>query len=102
MLICSVMSDSFVIPWTVAHQVSLSTVFSKQEYWRGLPFASPRDLSDLGIKAGSPALQADSLQSEPPGRPQQVTIGLQKQKAVSSGDQGSKIKVLVVLFSSGD
>ena len=78
MLICSVMSDSFVILWTVAQQASLSMVFSKQEYWRGLPFASPGDLSDLGIKAGSPALQADSLQSEPPGKPQQVTIRASK------------------------
>ena len=41
--------------------------FSRQEY-RGLPFPSPRDLLDLEIKPGSPALQADSLPSEPPGK----------------------------------
>ena len=39
--------------------------FSRQEYWSGLPFLSPGDLPDPGIEPGSPALQADSLQSEP-------------------------------------
>ena len=43
--------------------------FSKQEYWSGLPFPSPEDLPDPGIKPRSPALQADSLLSEPPGKP---------------------------------
>ena len=41
----------------------------RQEYWSGLPFPSPGDLFDPGIKARSPALQADSLLSEPPGKP---------------------------------
>ena len=41
--------------------------FSRQEYWSGLPFPSPGDLPDPGIKPGSPALQADTLTSEPPG-----------------------------------
>ena len=39
--------------------------FSRQEYWSGLPFPSPGDLPDPGIKPRSPALQADSLPSEP-------------------------------------
>ena len=43
--------------------------FSRQEYWSGLPFLSPGDLLNLGIEPGSPALQADSLPSEPPGKP---------------------------------
>ena len=43
--------------------------FSRQEHWSGLPFPSPGYLSDPGIKARSPALQADSLLSEPPGKP---------------------------------
>ena len=43
--------------------------FSGQEYWSGQPFPSPGDLPNPGIKAGSPALQADSLPSEPPGKP---------------------------------
>ena len=48
---------------------SLSVEFSRQEYWSGLPFHSPGDLPNPGIKPGSPALQADSLPSEPPGKP---------------------------------
>ena len=52
----------------VAHQAHLSMGFSRQEYWSGLPFPSPGDLSDPGIKSCSPALQADSLLSEPPGK----------------------------------
>ena len=51
----------FVTPWTVALQASLSMGFSKQEYWSGLPFPSPGDLSDPRIKPASPALQADSV-----------------------------------------
>ena len=43
--------------------------FSRQEYWSGLPFPSPEDLSDPGIEPRSPALQADALTSEPPGNP---------------------------------
>ena len=42
--------------------------FFRQEYWSGLPFPSPGDLPDPGIEPGSPALQADSLLSEPPGK----------------------------------
>ena len=41
---------------------------SRQEYWSGLPFPSPGNLSNPGIEPGSPALQADSLPSEPPGK----------------------------------
>ena len=59
----SLMSDS-ATPWTVA---PLSMEFSRQEYWSGLPFPFPRDLPDPGIKPQSPASQADSLLSEPPG-----------------------------------
>ena len=63
------MPDSFVTPWTVAHQAPLSMGFSRQEYWSGLPFTSPGDLPNPGIKPRSPALQADALTSEPPGKP---------------------------------
>ena len=42
--------------------------FSRQEYWSELPFPSPGDLPDPGIELRSPVLQADSLQSEPPGK----------------------------------
>ena len=47
----------------------LSMEFSRQECWSGLPFPSPGDFSDSGIEPGSPALQADSLSSEPPQKP---------------------------------
>ena len=43
--------------------------FSRQEYWSGLPFPSPGDLPNPEIEPGSPALQADSLPTEPPGKP---------------------------------
>ena len=68
---CSVMPDSFATPWTVAPQASLSMGFSRQEYWNGSPFQSPGDLPDPGIKSRSPALQADSLPSDPPGNAHQ-------------------------------
>ena len=65
-------------PWTVACQAPLpwnslskntGVVKKKKEYWSGLPFPSPGDLPDPGIKPRSPALQADSLLSEPQGKP---------------------------------
>ena len=59
----------FVTPWTVARQVPPSMGFSRQEYWSELPFPSPGDLPDPGIEPRSPALQADALTSEPPGKP---------------------------------
>ena len=52
------------VPRTVAHQVSLSMGFSRQEYWSGLPFSSPENLPDPGIEPRSPKLQADSLLTE--------------------------------------
>ena len=55
--------------WTIAHQAPLYMGFSRQEYWSGLPFSSPGDLPDPGIEPRSPALQADALNSEPPGKP---------------------------------
>ena len=55
-------------PWTAAHQAPGSIEFSRQEYWSGLPFSSPADLPNLGIEPGSPALQADSLPTELPGK----------------------------------
>ena len=56
-------------PWTVAHQAPPSMGFSRQEYWSGLPFPSPGDLPNPGIKPRSAALQANALTSEPPGKP---------------------------------
>ena len=54
------MSDSGT-PWTLAHQAALSTGFSRQEYWSGLPFPPLGDLPHPEIKPGSFAWQADSL-----------------------------------------
>ena len=59
----------FATPWTVALQAPLSMEFSRQEYWSGLPFPSPGDLPNPGLKPRSPALQADSLPSEPIRKP---------------------------------
>ena len=59
----------FATPWTVAHQAPPSMGFSRQEYWSGLPFPSAGDLPDPGIEPRSPALEADALTSEPPGKP---------------------------------
>ena len=64
----SVMSDSFATPWTAAYQAPPSMRFSRHEYWNGLPFPSPGDLPDSGTEPGSPALQAEALPSEPPGK----------------------------------
>ena len=62
----SVMFYSLWPPWTVTYQALLFMGFSRQGYWSGLPFPSPGDLPNLGIKPGSPAWQVDSLPSEPP------------------------------------
>ena len=72
-LSCSVMSDSLLLYFIiVARQAPLSMGFPRQEYWNGLPFPSPEDPLDPGIKLASPAspvLQADSLPAEPLGKP---------------------------------
>ena len=67
-------------PWTVALQAPPSMGFSRQEYWSGLPFPSPGDLLDLGIEPRSPASKADSLPSEPPGKPDSTKLVTKKQK----------------------
>ena len=56
-------------PGTVAHQAPPSMGFTRQEYWSGLPFPSPRDLPNPGIEPRSPTLQADALTSAPSGKP---------------------------------
>ena len=74
----------FAAPWTVARQAPLSMEFSRQEYWSGLPFLSPGDLPNPEIEPGCPALQADSLPSEPP-----VSVGV-SQEPSSKGHQTSE------------
>ena len=62
----------FATVWTVAFQAPLSLGFSRQEHWSGSPFPSLGDLLNPGIAPGSPALQADSLLSEAPGKPRLI------------------------------
>ena len=62
------MTNSFVTPWTVDWQAPLSMGFPRQEYWSGLPFPSPGDLSDPGIEPVSPALAGGFITTELPGK----------------------------------
>ena len=55
--------------WTVTHQSPLSMGFSRQEYWSGLPFPSPGDLPDPGIKPTAPVLAGGFFTTGPPGKP---------------------------------
>ena len=66
------MSSTFATPWTIVRQAPLSVGFPRQDYWNGLLLPSPGDLPDPGVEPASPALQADSLPREPPGKPKQI------------------------------
>ena len=68
--------------WRVACQAPLSMGFSRQECWSGLPFPSPGDLPDTGVKPSSPALQADSLPPEPPEEPKERKGGSQRHPCI--------------------
>ena len=59
----------FATLWTVAHQTALFMGFSRQEYWSGLPFPSPGDLPQPGIKPMSPTLASEFFTIEPPEKP---------------------------------
>ena len=65
----TVMPSSFETPWTVACQAPLSVGFSRQEYWRGLPFPSPEDLPHPGIEPTSPALAGRFFTTVAPRKP---------------------------------
>ena len=78
--------------WTEACPALLSMEFSKQQYWSGLPFPSPGDLPDPGTEPGSPALQADILPPDPPGKSQLIV--LYNQEAVTN--LGASQVVLVI------
>ena len=78
LIICCVCAQAlsciwlFATPWTVAYQAPLSIGFFRQEYWSGFPLPSPQDLPDLGIEPDLLSFlhwQADSLATEPPGKP---------------------------------
>ena len=62
------MSNFLAIPWTLAHQASLSLGFPRKEYCSGLPFPSPGDLPDPGTDLGSPALAGGFFNTEPQGK----------------------------------
>ena len=85
----------FATLWTVACQAPLSMEFSRQKYWIGLPFPSPRDLPDPGIEPRSPALQADSLPSQPPGKLKKTG---KTQISDSSSDPSNCLRHLAFLF----
>ena len=67
--VCVCHLQLFATPWTIACQAPLSMGFSRQEYWSGLPFPSPGDIPDPGIKLASlmsPALAGRFFITEPP------------------------------------
>ena len=70
---CSVKSNS-VTPWSVAHQGPQSMEFSRLEYWNGKLYLPLGDFHNPGIEPRSFTLQADSLPSEPPGKPYTYAI----------------------------
>ena len=72
--VASVMSDSAKL-WAAACWALLSKGFTSQEYWSGLPCPPPGDCPNPGIEPRSPALQADSLLSEPPEKPKNIGVG---------------------------
>ena len=80
----------FATPWTVACQAPPSMGFSQHKYWSGLPFPSPWDLPDPRIEPRSPALQADSLPSEPPRKPV-ISIHSIYKAVSSSTDERTKM-----------
>ena len=79
--------------------------FSRQEYWSGWPFPSPGDLLDPRIEPGSPALQADSLLTEPSGKPLSPQSGIEpthltlESKVLATGPPGNS---RLIAFYVGD
>ena len=69
MLCCFSCVQFFATPWTVAHHAPLSKELSRQEYWSWLPFSSPGHIPNPDIEPGFLTVQADSLPSAPPGKP---------------------------------
>ena len=84
----------FGTPWTLAYQAPPSMEFSRQEYWSGLQFPSPWYLPDPGVEPRSPALQADALPSELPGKPQ-INLGRDQLHLWYSMSQSVKMHVCI-------
>ena len=86
-VLCSVLPDSFETPRTVAHQVSLSMRFSRQEYWSELPFPPPEELTNPGTEPMSPSLshwQVGSLPLSQWGSPKKQQKNQKKKKKKKS------------------
>ena len=75
-LMCARLCLILCNPWTVAQQAPLSMEFSRQEFWSELPFPSPGDLPDPGIKPVSPALAGEFFTAEPLGKPLNIFINM--------------------------
>ena len=89
--------------------------FFRQEYWSGLPFPPPEDLPDPGIEPWTPAMQADSLPFEPPGKPKNTGVGslsllqgvvLKSRSTLTSPKQNSRFSSLTLapefpIYSTG-
>ena len=71
----SVVSNSFVTPWPGASQAPLSMGSPRQEHWSGFPYPPAGDLYNPETELRSPTLHADSLPSEPPGKPKNTGVG---------------------------
>ena len=87
MLSCLSHVQLFATPWTVALQAPLLVGFSRQEYWSGLLFPPPGDLSNPGIKPMSsapPALAGGYFTTEPPGKPNNHSMVHQTRRDVSN------------------
>ena len=83
---------TLVTPWTVTHQTSLSMEFPRQEYWSGLPFASPGDLPDPGVGPTSWVLAGGFFTVEPPGKPTTRAATSEKWPVYREIQQRSMIK----------
>ena len=83
------MSDTFVTPWAVALQASLSMGFSRQECWSELPFSSPGDLSNPGIEPWSPVLAGRFFTTEPLGRRETLLSSMKESESESEVASGS-------------
>ena len=75
-------------PWTIVHQAPLSMAFPRQEYWNGLPFPTPGDLTHPGIKHTSPALLGGFFTTELSRKPQIIVT---MNRGETSGTAGSGI-----------
>ena len=77
MCVCLVAQTCLTLcdPWTVAHQAPLSMGLLHVRILSGLPCPRPGDLPNPGIESRSPVLQADSLPSDPPGKPKNTGVG---------------------------